>query len=50
MTSASNGAEGQALISRLKVVVVGAGGAGSLLVQALAHLGVGELVVIEAGD
>ncbi len=41
------GADGQALISRLKVVVVGAGGAGSLLVQALAHLGVGELVVID---
>ncbi len=41
------GAEGQALISRLKVVVVGAGGAGSMLVQALAHLGVGELVVVD---
>jgi hypothetical protein len=41
------GREGQTLLSRLKVVVVGAGGAGSLLVQALAHLGVGELVVID---
>jgi hypothetical protein len=41
------GADGQALIGQAKVVVVGAGGAGSLLSQALAHLGVGELVVID---
>ncbi len=41
------GREGQALLSTLKIVIVGAGGAGSLLVQALVHLGVGELVVID---
>lgn len=41
------GMQGQRLLSRLKVVVVGAGGGGSLLVQALVHLGVGEIVVID---
>ncbi len=41
------GSDGQAIMARLKVVIVGAGGAGSLLVQALAHVGVGELVVID---
>jgi hypothetical protein len=41
------GKDGQALIAGLKVVVVGAGGAGSLIDQALAHLGIGELVVID---
>ncbi|WP_217369067.1 ThiF family adenylyltransferase [Nonomuraea antri] len=38
---------GQLLLNRLKVAVIGAGGAGSLLVEYLARLGVGHLVVID---
>lgn len=41
------GNAGQALLGGLKVGIVGAGGAGSMLSQALAHLGIGELVVID---
>jgi ThiF family protein len=41
------GARGQDLLRRLKVVVVGAGGAGSIVCLQLARLGVGELVVID---
>ena len=41
------GDEGQQLLGRLKVSVVGAGGVGMLAVQALARLGVGSLVVID---
>ena len=41
------GDAGQELLRRLTVAVVGAGGAGSLLVQMLAHLGVGKLTVVD---
>jgi hypothetical protein len=41
------GDRGQAILAAQKVAVVGAGGAGSLLVEYLARLGVGELVVID---
>ncbi len=41
------GVAGQDLFLRSKVVIIGGGGAGSLLGQSLAHLGVGELVVID---
>jgi tRNA A37 threonylcarbamoyladenosine dehydratase len=41
------GSAGQHILSRAKVGVVGAGGVGMLLVQALARLGVGHLVVID---
>jgi hypothetical protein len=41
------GDRGQELLSRQKVAVVGAGGAGSLLVEYLARLGVGHVVVID---
>ncbi|MFB9966472.1 ThiF family adenylyltransferase [Sinosporangium siamense] len=38
---------GQLLLNSLKVAVIGAGGAGSLLVEYLARLGVGHLVIID---
>ena len=41
------GDAGQALLSQLKVGVVGAGGAGSLVNEYLARLGVGHLVVVD---
>jgi molybdopterin/thiamine biosynthesis adenylyltransferase len=41
------GDRGQALLAKQKVGVIGAGGAGSLIVEYLAHLGVGHLVVID---
>lgn len=41
------GDRGQAILGRQKVGVVGAGGAGSLIVEYLARLGVGHLVVID---
>lgn len=41
------GADGQATLRRMTVGVVGAGGGGSLLIQALAHLGVGHIIVID---
>lgn len=41
------GARGQDLLRRLKVVVIGAGGAGSIVALQLARLGIGELVVID---
>lgn len=41
------GADGQMMLSGLKVAVIGGGGGGSFLVQAHTHLGVGELVVID---
>lgn len=41
------GDRGQALLGQQKVGVIGAGGAGSLIVEYLAHLGVGHLVVID---
>lgn len=41
------GDRGQALLQTLKVGVIGAGGAGSLLVEYLARLGVGHLLVAD---
>ncbi len=41
------GASGQAILSHLKVVVIGAGGTGSLVLQQLAHLGVRHLAVVD---
>lgn len=41
------GAEGQATLRSMTVAVVGAGGGGSLLVQSLAHLGVGRIIIID---
>src|ERR1035437_4102078 len=41
------GQVGQAILGSAKVAVVGAGGVGMLLVQTLARLGVGHLVVID---
>lgn len=41
------GRDGQALLRRLTVAVAGAGGGGSLIVQSLAHLGVGRIIVID---
>lgn len=41
------GDRGQAILAGQKVAVVGAGGAGSLIVEYLARLGVGSLVVID---
>lgn len=41
------GAEGQAVLSQLRVAVVGAGGLGSQVALALTHLGVGEIVLID---
>jgi molybdopterin/thiamine biosynthesis adenylyltransferase len=38
---------GQQRLGELKVGIIGAGGGGSLLVQMLAHLGVGHLVVVD---
>lgn len=41
------GPEGQQILREMTVVVVGAGGGGSLLVEMLTHLGVGRIVVID---
>lgn len=41
------GEAGQATLRAMTVAVVGAGGGGSLLVQSLAHLGVGRIIVID---
>ncbi|WP_322762699.1 HesA/MoeB/ThiF family protein [Frankia sp. Cr2] len=41
------GADTQHQLSRLTVGVVGVGGAGSLVVQGLAHLGVGRLLLVD---
>lgn len=41
------GAAGQARLRRLVVAVIGAGGGGSLLIQMLAHLGVGTIVIVD---
>lgn len=41
------GERGQALLGQAKIGVIGAGGVGSLLVEYLARLGVGSLVVID---
>ncbi len=42
------GAVGRNILARTRVAVVGAGGAGSLIVELLARLGVGEIVLIDA--
>jgi hypothetical protein len=41
------GAEGQRLLQQLRVGIIGAGGVGSLLIEYLARLGVGGLVVAD---
>lgn len=41
------GAAGQAQLARARVGILGAGGAGMLLVEYLARLGVGELIVVD---
>src|SRR5581483_7776567 len=41
------GARGQALLRSLKIGVIGAGGAGSLVLEQLNHVGVGEPVAID---
>jgi hypothetical protein len=41
------GAQGHAVLRRMRVAVVGVGGGGSLVVEQLAHLGVGEIVAID---
>src|SRR5213076_1749294 len=41
------GSEGQAKLRALHIGVIGAGGGGSLLIEALAHLGVGHLTVVD---
>jgi hypothetical protein len=41
------GEMGQAALREMTVAVLGAGGGGSLLVQALAHLGVGTIIVVD---
>lgn len=41
------GDRGQAILSNQKVGVIGAGGAGSLIVEYLARLGIGHLVVVD---
>ena len=41
------GADGQHALRRMTVGVAGGGGGGSLLVQSLAHLGVGRIIIID---
>jgi molybdopterin/thiamine biosynthesis adenylyltransferase len=41
------GGEGQALLSNIRVGVAGLGGVGSILVEFLARLGIGELVLVD---
>lgn len=41
------GAAGQRRLRSLRIAVVGAGGTGSLVIQFLAHLGVGRLLIID---
>jgi hypothetical protein len=41
------GEAGQQILRRITVAVIGAGGGGSLLVQMLAHLGVGKLIIVD---
>lgn len=41
------GAAGQEILKRTKVGIIGVGGAGSLLNEWLAHLGIGEIVAID---
>jgi hypothetical protein len=41
------GEAGQRVLQRLRVGVIGLGGGGSIIVEQLAHLGVGELVLVD---
>lgn len=42
------GPSGQAAIQRLRIAIVGLGGTGSLISQQLAHLGVGDFILVDA--
>lgn len=44
------GDRGQENLSRLKVAIVGAGGAGSILTELIARMGVGSLVLVDPDD
>ena len=41
------GEDGQAILKRMRVAIVGAGGTGSVVIQQLAHLGVKDYVLID---
>jgi ThiF family protein len=41
------GAAGQAKLRRMRVAVIGVGGGGSMVVEQLAHLGVGEILAVD---
>jgi len=41
------GRDGQSILHRLRVGVIGAGGGGSLIIQSLAHLGVGHITALD---
>ncbi len=41
------GAAGQSVLGRMRVGVIGVGGGGSMIVEQLAHLGVGEIVAVD---
>jgi ThiF family len=41
------GAAGQQILGQMRVGVIGAGGGGSMVIEQLAHLGVGEVVAID---
>jgi molybdopterin/thiamine biosynthesis adenylyltransferase len=41
------GEPGQRVLQKLRVAVIGVGGGGSMIVEQLAHLGVGELVLVD---
>lgn len=41
------GADGQVRLRRMRVAVIGAGGGGSMVIEQLAHLGVGEIITVD---
>lgn len=41
------GTAGQQILSQLKIAVIGAGGGGSMLIEQLAHLGVGAITAVD---
>ncbi len=44
------GARGQGVLSRTRVGIIGLGGTGSVVLQQLAHLGIGELLLIDPDE